>query len=157
MADVQKRGTPASRSAKPVGGKGATTTAVVKKGELIPATFLAVEAQDATDYDLPAGMEGATIAPSSLTPTVQWEQPGNFVKGEYLGMQEKVGPNASRLYNLRLEDGEVVSLWGATVLDNRMDLLRVPVGATLTVIFVGESVAKKGQNPAKLFKVAYKL
>jgi len=154
MAGVQKRETPASRSAKPVGGKG--TTAVAKKGELIPATFLAIESQNMTDYDLPEGMEGATIAPSSLTPTVQWEQVGNYVVGEYLGMQEKVGPNASRLYNLRADDGEVVSVWGTTVLDNRMDLLRVPAGKRLTIIFVGESEAKKGQNPAKIFKVAYK-
>ena len=155
MAQVQRGATPASRSAKPVGDK-SKTTAVAKKGELIPATFLAVESQSMTDYDLPEGMDGATIAPSSLTPTVQWEQPGNYVVGEYLGMQEKVGPNASRLYNLRLDDGEVVSVWGATVLDNRMDLLRVPAGARLTIIFVGESEPKKGQNPAKIFKVAYK-
>lgn len=155
MAAIQKRGTPASASAKPVGGtKG---TAVAKRGELIPATFLAVEAQNQTDYDLPEGMDGATIAPSSLTPTVVWEQPGNYVVGEYLGMQEGVGPNTSRLYNLKTDDGEIVSLWGATVLDNRMDLLSVPKGARLTVIFVGENAPKKGQNPAKIFKVAYKL
>jgi hypothetical protein len=151
---VQRSSTPASRGAKPVAGKG--STAVAKKGELIPATFLAVESQDMADYDLPDGMDGATIAPSSLTPTVQWEQVGNYVVGTFLGMQEKVGPNASRLYNLRTDDGEVVSVWGTTVLDNRMDLLRVPVGARLTIIFVGESEAKKGQNPAKIFKVAYK-
>lgn len=150
---VQKRETPAARGAKPVGGK---TTAVAKKGELIPATFLAVESQDLTEYDLPEGMEGATIAPSSLTPTVQWEQYGNFVVGTFLGQQEKVGPNASRLYNLKTDDGDIVSVWGTTVLDNRMDLLRPPVGSRLTIIYKGESEAKKGQNPAKIFLVAYK-
>lgn len=150
---IQKRGTPASQAAKPAGKKAETAIA---KRELVPVAFLAVEAQNVEDYGLPAGMEGATEAPSSLTPTAQWEQYGQYVIGEYLGMQEQVGPNASRLYNLRLESGETVSVWGTTVLDNRMDLLRPPVGKTLTIIYVGETEPKKGQNPAKLFKVAYK-
>lgn len=151
---VQRRVTPAARGAKPVGA--APKTEALAKRELIPATFLAVESQDIAEYELPDGMEGAVIAPSSLTPTAQWEEYGNFVIGEYLGMQENVGPNASRLYNLRLDDGETVSVWGTTVLDNRIDLLRPPVGSRLTIIYAGESEAKKGQNPAKLFKVAYK-
>lgn len=151
---IQRRSTPASRAAAPAGGKKGTEVA---KRELVPVTFLAVEAQNVEDYALPAGMEGATEAPSSLTPTAQWEQYGQYVIGEYLGMQEQVGPNASRLYNLRLEDGQTVSVWGTTVLDNRMDLLRPPLASTLTIIYVGETEAKKGQNPAKLFKIAYKL
>jgi hypothetical protein len=154
MPPVQPKGTPASRAAKPVGGKG--SSAVAKRGELLPVTFLAVEAQNIEDYELPKGMEGAVIAPSSLTPTAQWEQYGQYIMGEFLGQQENVGPNSSRLYNFRLPDGETVSVWGTTVLDNRIDLLRPPVGSTVTIIYVGESEAKKGQNPAKLFKVAYK-
>jgi hypothetical protein len=146
------KGTPASRNAKPVGGK---KGAEIAKREIVPVTFLAVEAQAVEDYALPEGMEGATEAPSSLTPTAQWQTYGEYVMGEYLGMQEKIGPNSSRLYNLRLDDGTTVSVWGTTVLDNRMDLLRAPIGSTLTIIYAGETEAKKGQNPAKLFKVAY--
>lgn len=145
------KGTPASRAAKPVGGN----KAALAKLEITPVTFLAVEAQDIADYALPPGMEGAVIAPSSLTPTAQWEQYGQYVMGEYLGVKTEVGPNASRLYNLRLDDGTTVSVWGTTVLDDRMDLLRAPIGSTLTIIYAGEAEAKKGQNAAKLFKVAY--
>jgi len=157
FAGVQRGATPASRAAKPVTpAKGKPSTAVAKR-ELVPVTFLAVESQDFEDYALPEGMDGAVIAPSSLTPTAQWEQYGQFIMGEFLGQQEKVGPNASRLYNFRLADGETVSVWGTTVLDNRMDLLRPPIGSTVTIIYVNEAEAKKGQNAAKLFKVAYKL
>ena len=160
FAGVQRGATPASRAAKPVAPKpGAPKpgTAIVKRGDLVPVTFLAVESQSMADYELPEGMDGAVIAPSSLTPTAQWEQYGQYIMGEFLGQQEQVGPNASRLYNFRLPDGETVSVWGTTVLDNRMDLLRPPIGSTVTIIYAGEAEAKKGQNAAKLFKVAYKL
>src|SRR5258706_15759742 len=141
MPPVQPKGTPASRAAKPVGVKGSTT--IAKRGELVPVTFLAVEAQNIEEYELPKGMEGAVIAPSSLTPTAQWEQYGQFIMGEFLGQQESVGPNSSRLYHFRLADGETVSVWGTTVLDNRIDLLRPPIGSTVTLIYVGESGARK--------------
>lgn len=127
--------------------------------DLVPVTF--VESQNqatlAVDHDLTG--DGFVEAPSNLAPTAQWSKPGEFVEGIFLGLADEVGPNESRLYNFKMEDGALVAVWGGTVLDSRMDMCRaqgLDVGDTVRIVYVGDAQAKKGQNPARIFKVGFK-
>jgi hypothetical protein len=123
--------------------------------------FVIPEAPAVTGVDAPpewvTGKE--TEAPSSLTPAADWAAPGEYVAGEYLGMQESVGPNKSRLYHLRIADPanpkqtQAVSVWGSTILDTKMDLLNPPKGCQLFIQYLGTVETGKGLNPAKSFRV----
>jgi hypothetical protein len=81
-------------------------------------------------------------------------QPGDAITGEYVASQSNVGPNNSMVYTLRTEDGDK-SVWGSTVLDTRME--RVRVGDTVRITFVGLSQkAGKFGKPFKVWKVEVK-
>lgn len=159
MADrkstTQRGSTPASRAARPA-VPATRGSSVPAKRELVPVEFVesAVATELAVDVDL-AG-EGYQEAPSSLTPTANWTTPGEYVEGEYRGMQEAVGPNQSRLYNFRMEDGTFVSVWGGTVLDNRMDQMQPPVGSIVKIVYVGDGAKKPGQNAPRIFAMGWK-
>jgi hypothetical protein len=146
---TQRGSTPASRAARP------TTTAVAKR-ELTPVTF--VESDVAIDLavDVDLKSEGFNEAPSSLTPTANWTTPGEYVEGIYLGMQEGIGPNKSKLYNFRMPDAQIVSVWGGTVLDSRMAMMQPPVGSTVKIVYVGDGNKKPGQNPPRIFAIGWK-
>lgn len=63
--------------------------------------------------------------------------------GTFLGMQTDIGPNHSNLYDFR-KDGEVVSIWGSSVLDSR--LKHVMKGEEVKVIYVGKIKNEKTQR-----------
>jgi hypothetical protein len=149
---TQKGSTPASRAATPA----RRTTAAVATRELTPVEFVESAQLMAPEFDVDLSKDGYTEGPSSLTPTANWTTPGEYVEGEYLGVQEGVGPNESRLYNFKMEDGTIVSVWGGTVLDNRMDMMRPPVGSIVKIVYVGDGTKKPGQNPPRIFKMGHK-
>ena len=130
----------------------AETKKDAKKITWTPVEFIEGAGAIADESGLPPGVTGEE-APSSLTPTADWTKPFQYVTGEYLGVQLNVGPNKSRLYNLRTPDRKVVSVWGSRVLDNRVDLMNPHPGDTITFGFLGEGKGKTGQNPPKMFKV----
>jgi len=94
-------------------------------------------------------------APSNLTPAADWQAPGEYIDGEYLGFTADVGPNKSRLYHLK-HRGDFVSVWGATILDARMDTLNPPRGAQVMIQYLGTVDTGRGLNPAKNFRVKMK-
>lgn len=145
---LQRRETPASRNA------GRSVPAKIT--ELTPVEF--VESSVTTDLAVTVDLagEGFKEAPSSLTPTANWTTPGEFIEGEYRGMQEEVGPNASRLYNFLMPDGQYVAVWGGTVLDNRMDQMQPPIGSIVKIVYVGDGAKKPGQNPPRIFALGWK-
>ena len=149
---TQKGSTPASRAATPA----RRTTAAVATRELTPVEFVESAQLMAPEFDVDMSKDGYTEGPSSLTPTANWTTPGEYVEGEYLGVQEAVGPNESRLYNFKMEDGQIVSVWGGTVLDNRMDMMRPPVGNIVKIVYVGDGNKKPGQNAPRIFKIGHK-
>lgn len=149
---VQRGSTPASRAAVP-----ATRSAgAVTKYELTPVEFVESSQLMAPEYDVDLSKEGFTEGPSSLTPTANWVHPMQFVEGEFLGQQDGVGPNESRLYNFRMEDGQIVSVWGGSVLDQRMDMMSPPRGSIVKIVYVGDGNKKPGQNAPRLFKLGHK-
>lgn len=126
--------------------------------KLAPVVFVESAVQQGPDFDVDLTKEGFTEAPSTLAPTAQWSKVGEYVDGQYLGQQDEVGPNNSRLYNFKMEDGALVAVWGGTVLDNRMDMCAaqgLKAGDRVRIVYVGDTVAKKGQNPARIFKVGF--
>lgn len=59
---------------------------------------------------------------------------GDIIEGIYLGMEIGVGPNNSKMYNVRTSDG-VKSVWGSTILDSRMK--NVKEGEELKIEYLG--------------------
>ena len=79
-----------------------------------------------------------------------YNKDGDFIEGVLVQKQEKVGVNESMLYSIETPNG-VKSVWGATILDSRMALAKV--GDKIKITYKGTAEAKKGKNPAKIFKV----
>jgi hypothetical protein len=86
-----------------------------------------------------------------ITPEV-WkpEKEGDSCNGELVRKEVDVGPNKSRLYYLKGEDGDQFSVWGSTVLDNRMDF--VNLGDYIRITYKGTQKNKRGQD-TKIYKV----
>jgi len=94
-------------------------------------------------------------APGSegFDPVVVFESPGQYVFGKYRGMAQDVGPNRSRLYTIDIGNGNMASVWGATVLDKHMDKLDPAHGASILIQYLGTGPGKEGQDPPKLYRV----
>jgi len=90
-------------------------------------------------------MEFELIEPNVWKP----EQPGDAIEGVLIQKKENVGINNSNLYSLETKGG-LVSLWGCTVLDDRMEF--VSVGEYVRITYKGLVKNKRGQD-VKLFKV----
>jgi len=100
--------------------------------------------------------------------SVRWEEEGDdsksvylgeVVQGEYLSKKEDVGPNNSTVYEIRLEDGRIVNVWGNIILDDCFnsgnDGDEVPLGAVVRVTFLGIRQGKTG--PSKQIGKGYKM
>jgi len=91
------------------------------------------------------------MAYEEINPT-DWtyKEDGDFIEGFLVQIQEDIGPNKSKLYTVEAPEG-VKNVWGATLLDSRMALVKV--GEKIKITYKGLAEAKKGKNPAKIFKV----
>ena len=109
---------------------------------------------------LPAEFDGAdTLA--GFPPSAKFEKPGECVFGEFVGMREGVGPNASRLYEISIPNGEsstTVAVWGSAAIDRLFDSAypAIQQGDRLAFIYIGEKATKRAQNPVKLFTLKVK-
>lgn len=67
------------------------------------------------------------------------------IEGTLVGIKEAVGPNKSKIYIIDIGE-EKVSIWGSTVLDNKM--IEVPVGAKVKITYEGkkDSPKRKGKQ-----------
>ncbi len=94
---------------------------------------------------------------SGLPPVASFEQPGDWIAGHFRQMKLNVGPNKSRMYYLALHPTkEIVGVWGATALDDRMDLLAPKPGDAILIQYLGTAPTERGQNPVKVFRVRVK-
>ena len=81
---------------------------------------------------------------------------GETLEGLYINKQEHVGTNDSNLYYIeKLEDNEVVQLWGTTVLDQRMMPVKIGQQVKITYKGLGEK-GKGGKQAPHIWKVEYK-
>jgi len=91
-------------------------------------------------------MDFEEINPQTWKP----EQDGDSVTGELVKKEHDVGVNHSNLYHLKTVDGKQISVWGSTVLDNRLEF--VEEGAVIRITYKETKENKRGQ-PVKIFKV----
>src|SRR3990167_11148253 len=63
------------------------------------------------------------------------------IEGSLVKTESEIGPNKSKMYTIKTQDGEV-KVWGSTVLDDK--LLGVPVGTYLKIEYEGKLKSKKG-------------
>ena len=66
----------------------------------------------------------------------EFEDVNDFVQGNWMSEQENVGKNKSKVYNLKQEDGSIVSVWGSRLLDGNFALLEK--GDIVKIIFLGK-------------------
>lgn len=78
----------------------------------------------------------------SAQATETWDQEKPLV-GQYIGSKSDVGPNKSMMYNVKNDDGEVIGMWGSTVLDTKM--AEVPVGSRVKITYNGKIQGKNSQ------------
>ena len=129
----------------------------VPKQEITVKPAGIIEPDKKADMEVPmpdVGYEVDQEAPSSITPIVDFQSPGDWVAGEYVGTRDNIGPNASRLYDLKVDGNYFCSIWGCTILDTKMDMLNPKPGQTLLVQYIGSVPTSRNQNPAKNFRVA---
>lgn len=83
------------------------------------------------------------------------EKGGEPIIGTYLGFKADVGPNNSKMFNIkRTTDGEIVGVWGATVLDDKM--AAVDVGNLVRIEFLGKKANVKTGKEYKDYSVKQK-
>lgn len=96
-------------------------------------------------------------AGGELPPMADWQQPGDVAWGVLVGKDEGVGPNESRVYRLRHpQSGVVIGVWGTSILDRAVDQIIPSLGDQVCIVYLGDVDTSRGQNPAKLFRVAVK-
>jgi len=80
---------------------------------------------------------------------------GDFVEGLYINKETNVGQNKSNIYYIeKLEDHDVVQIWGTTILDQRMTPVRVGQQVKITYKGLGEK-GKGGKQAPHIWKVEY--
>jgi len=67
--------------------------------------------------------------------------------GTYVSAETNVGPNKSNLYTFKREDGELISVWGNTILDSRFKNLEE--GDKVKIVYEGQKPSQK--RPGKFF------
>lgn len=88
------------------------------------------------------------------TPIWQPQKEGDEVVGILEHIDEDVGPNKSRLYTLRQPNGELIKLWGSTLLDNRFQFIKI--GEEVKIVFQGEKTGQKSNRKYLDFKVYHR-
>ena len=79
-----------------------------------------------------------------------YEKEGASIEGVLINKREGVGANKSRMYTLDVPEKGPIQIWGSTVLDQRMDCVKI--GDHLRITYKGTEKSKRGQD-CKIFKV----
>lgn len=80
-----------------------------------------------------------------------YEKDGDAIEGILVKVEPNVGVNESTIYSLEISPGKFKGVWGSTILDQRMSLVKI--GQKVRITYKGLSEKKTGKNPAKIFKV----
>ncbi len=79
------------------------------------------------------------------------EKDGDSVQGVLIQKQKDVGTNNAMLYGIEKSDGKVVNVWGSTILDSRLSLIKE--GTLIRITYKGLGEASAGKHAPKIFKV----
>lgn len=79
---------------------------------------------------------------------------GEAVQGFYVNKRNNVGQNESSVYELKLDNGELVSFWGSDLIDGKF--AEIPLGSSVRVTFLGIAQPKTPKGRAyQNFRVEY--
>ena len=81
----------------------------------------------------------------------EYKNTGDEIVGYLEKIEENIGPNKSRMYTLRKEDGDFVKVWGSTLLDKRFDF--ISLSEKVKIVYQGKKKAQKGGREYHDFKV----
>ena len=73
-----------------------------------------------------------------------YEQASDAVMGIYLNSQDEVGENKSKVYNLEQPNGKIISIWGSTVLNHKMNLVKI--GDDIKIVYLGKVKPEQGRE-----------
>jgi hypothetical protein len=91
------------------------------------------------------------MAYEEVNPTTwTYTKDGDFIEGILVRIQSGIGANESMLYGIDTANG-IKSVWGATILDERMAFVKL--GDKVKITFKGLGEKKQGKNAPKIFKV----
>jgi len=80
----------------------------------------------------------------------EFKEEGDNVMCHLIKIQEGIGANKSKMYTLE-SDGKPVSVWGSTILDQRM--IGIKLGDLIKIVYKGHGEKKPGKNAPKIFQV----
>src|SRR3972149_11245545 len=75
---------------------------------------------------------------SNLGFVVEFTNPGEMFVAIYMGMEENIGPNNSRMYHFLSGDGIKFQMWGSTITDGKMDAMEPKPGCEMLVMYCGD-------------------
>ena len=70
-------------------------------------------------------------------------RPGDEMIGTFLNVEREVGEWGANLYSFKTSTGEIVAVWGGTVLDTRLKNLEM--GEEVKIIYIGDVKGEKGK------------
>lgn len=77
---------------------------------------------------------------SSSNPKWDFEKDKELI-GTLVLIETEVGPNSSNLYTLKKTNGELVSIWGTALLDNRFK--KTEIGSEIKLVYLGKTQSEK--------------
>ena len=78
------------------------------------------------------------------------ENEGDLIEGIFISSEANVGANNSKLYHLEV-DSKPMSVWGSTILDTKMTIIKP--GDKIKIVYDGLGEAKAGKQAPKQFTV----
>lgn len=71
---------------------------------------------------------------------------GDALEGTFIKVQPNVGANHANVYTFKTNDGEMVSVWGSTILDTRFENLNPGEEVMIKYLGLIESKQRKGAH-----------
>lgn len=109
-----------------------------------------------SEIPMPPGWDapGTIHTPTGLNPIVEFEEPGDMFEGVFLGARPPKGTMKSPIYDFaERRTGEIVSVWGTTILDTKLAMVSPRKGDLMGIQYLGTVETSRGMNPAKEFRV----
>jgi len=76
------------------------------------------------------------------------------IEGILTNKKTNLGANNSTLYEIEIDGGDIVGVWGSTVLDNKMS--KVVIGKQVKIEYLGQELNPKTKRTYKNFDVFVK-
>lgn len=157
--NAPKRPAPPAKGTKPpAGGPLQFTWVTFKAPKNVEINRPKIEMPEGWGEDQPDVEESAR----GIHPTANWQKPGEGLIGAFVSWRDQTGPNKQRVYTFRVDpeegDAQLVSVWGTTILDTRMDNFNPAInhGDQVMILYLGDVTTKRGLSDAKDFIVQLK-